>query len=161
MKIIHRRRSHCAKISNNNQRQIASRISRARKEFPLGSCNGFVLCGIPYRGWMSLRFLSALRTGIPLPHSGQATKATGRLHCYICNFLRVAQATLMCNSRIALFLAPFRDFLRIPTTLPYRNPPNLWKGSHSCGKAPHTRSRSGQMLSRLPESNRMLTCAAR
>jgi len=71
---------------------------------------------------MSLRFLSALRTGFPLPHSGQATKATGRLHCYICNFSRVAQATLQCKSRIALFLAPFRDFLSVTTRPGSRNP---------------------------------------
>lgn len=29
---------------------IAPRILRAQKDWPSGSCNGFVLCGIPYRG---------------------------------------------------------------------------------------------------------------
>jgi len=102
--------------------------------FPLGSCNGFVLCGIPYRGWMRYRLLSALRTGFPLPHSGQATKATGRLHCYICNFLRVAQATLLCKSRKALIHAPFRDFLRIAMGGGCCNLQRLWKGAGFCGK---------------------------
>ena len=101
------------KISKSDRHQMPSATKAHERVFPLGSCNGFVLCGIPYRGWMRYRLLSALRTGFPLPHSGQATKATGRLHCYICNFLRVAQATLLCKSRKALIHAPFRDSLRI------------------------------------------------
>lgn len=77
---------------------------------------------------------------LPTSLLGQAAKATGRLHCYICNFLRVAQASLMCNSRIALFLAPFRDFLRISTTRLSCNSPPLWKGPRFCGKAAQTRA---------------------
>jgi hypothetical protein len=129
------------KISKIDRHRNAWRHKGARKGFPLGSCNGFVLCGIPYRGRMSLRILSALRTGFPLPSiqallclKGAGPTATGRLHCYICNFSRVAQATLQCKSRIALFLALFRDFLRITTGLASRNPFQLWKEANSCGK---------------------------
>jgi hypothetical protein len=80
---------------------------------------------------MFCRYLNpTLRTGFPLPFRA-GHKATGRLHCYICNFLRVAQATLLCKSRIALFLAPFRDFLRISTTSRSCNQP-------ACGKSPQS-----------------------
>lgn len=122
------------KISKSDRHQMPGATKAHERVFPLGSCNGFVLCGIPYRGWMSLRFLSALRTGFPLPHSGQATKATGRLHCYLYNFPRVAQATLQCKSRIALFLALLRDFLSITTGPCSCNSQDLWKGSQFCGK---------------------------
>ncbi len=74
---------------------------------------------------------------------GQATKATRRLHCYICNFLRVAQATLQCKSRIGCIHAPFRDFLRITTTRGTRNPARLWKGARFCGKHSRNRMKSG------------------
>jgi hypothetical protein len=73
-----RRRSHCAKISNNNQRQIASRISRARKEFSSRVMQWVCSLRDSLQGLDELlSFLSALRTGFPLPHSGQAQRPPG------------------------------------------------------------------------------------
>ena len=71
---------------------------------------------------------------LPTSPLGAGHKATGRLHCYFCNFSRVVQATLLCKSRIGLFQAPFRDFLRITTRPLLRNLPHLWKGAGFCGK---------------------------
>jgi hypothetical protein len=71
---------------------IASRISRAQEDSPPGSCNGFVLCGIPYRGWM---LKSLIRPTNRLPTSLYSSlaaleragpKATGRLHCSSATF---------------------------------------------------------------------------
>ena len=73
---------------------------------------------------------------LPTSPLGAGHKATGRLHCYICNFSRVAHATLQCKSRMALFLAPLRDSLSIATGSPSRNPFLLWKEAPFCGKRP-------------------------
>lgn len=48
---------------------------------------------------------------LPTSPLGAGHKATGRLHCYICNFLRVAQATLQCKPRNQLV---FRVVSRLP-----------------------------------------------
>ena len=73
---------------------------------------------------------------LPTSPLGAGPKATGRLHCYICNFSRVAQATLQCKSRIALLLALFRDFLRIATDRQFRNPKGCGKASVSVETRP-------------------------
>ncbi len=90
---------------------------------------------------------------LPTSPLGAGPKATGRRHCYICNFSRVAHATLQCKSRIALFLAPFRDFLRIPTARGRCNPKRLWKGVGICGKHCLDRTRSGISISLRPRNN--------
>src|SRR5579872_4215960 len=91
---------------------------------------------------------------LPTSPLGAGHKATGRLHCYICNFLRVAQATLLCKSRKRLIHAPFRDFLRITTSHESRKQTRLWKGVHFCGKQPRRCVESGSNLSTL--SKRLL-----
>ncbi len=48
-----RRRSHCAKFQTTTSDKAPRAFRAHERNFPLGSCNGFVLCGIPYRGWMS------------------------------------------------------------------------------------------------------------
>ena len=55
------------KISKSDRHQMPSATKAHERVFPLGSCNGFVLCGIPYRGWMRLTL--ALRPTNRLPTS--------------------------------------------------------------------------------------------
>jgi hypothetical protein len=101
------------KISKNDRHQMPSATKAHERAFLPGHAMGLFSAGFPTGAWMSLRFRPTNR--LPTSPLGAGPKATGRLHCYICNFLRVAQATLLCKSRIALSLAPFRDFLRIAT----------------------------------------------
>lgn len=61
----------------------------------------------------------------------------------ICNFLRVAQATLRCKSRNPLIHASFRDLLRITTGTLSRNKLPLWKVSAFCGKQPRRCANKG------------------
>ena len=112
-RLVVRGRSHCAKYQRATGVETPSATKARERTFLSGHAMGLFSAGFPTGAGCALRLLSALRTGFPLPHLGQATTATGRLHCYICNFLRVAQATHQCKSRIGLIHAPFRDSLRI------------------------------------------------
>jgi hypothetical protein len=87
------------KISKSDRHQMPSATKAHERAFLSGHAMVLFSAGFPTGAGCALRLLSALRTGFPLPHSGQATKATGRLHCYFCNFSRVAHATLQCKSR--------------------------------------------------------------
>jgi hypothetical protein len=89
-----RRRSHCAKFQTTTSDNSPAHFARTR-----GLASWVMQWGCSLRGSQQG---SGVR--IPLPQSnptnrlptsllGQATQATGRLHCYICNFSRVAQAT--------------------------------------------------------------------
>lgn len=73
-----RRRSHCAKFQRSTDIKVW-RILRAQEDSPPGSCNGFVLCGIPYRGQgCGFRYLNpTLRTGFPLPTWGRPHRPPG------------------------------------------------------------------------------------
>lgn len=136
------------RTAQNFKQRPATKSPRAfrahRKTRLLGHAMGLFSAGFPTGVNGAPNASSSNPTNrLPTSHEGQATKATGRLHCYICNFLRVAHASLMCNSRTALFLAPFRDFLRISTTRSSCNSSALWKGNRICEKAPRTRANTG------------------
>jgi hypothetical protein len=102
------RRSHCAKFQTATSDKSPDAFRAHKRTRLLGHAMGLFSAGFPTGAGNASNATSSNPTNrLPTSHSGQATKATGRLHCYICNFLRVAQATLHCNSRIALFLARF------------------------------------------------------
>ena len=76
-----------------------------------------------------------LRTGFPLPTRGRP-QGHREAPLLICNFSRVAQATLQCKSRIGINLRLNRDFLRISTGLQSCKTKGLWKAGISVGKMP-------------------------
>jgi hypothetical protein len=111
------------KFSKIDRRLNAWRISRAQEGSPPGSCNGFVLCGIPYRGRRcGLRYL--FQPYEPASHFPYRAGPKGHREAplLICNFSRVTQATLRCKSRNRLISCALRDFLRITTDPGSRNP---------------------------------------
>lgn len=97
-RLVSRRRSHCAKY----QRATGIKcLAPQRRTKGFSSRVMQWCCSL----WDSLQGLDELTLPIrptnrlPTSPLGAGPKATGRLHCYICNFLRVAQATLYCKSR--------------------------------------------------------------
>lgn len=75
-----------------------------------------------------------LRTSFPLPSSGRPN-GHREAPSLICNFQRVAHATLYCNSRLILRSPSRCDFLRIAIHQPQRNPQTCGKAPASVGKA--------------------------
>ena len=132
-RLVVRRRSHCAKYQRATGIEMPSATKAHERFFLSGHAMGLFSAGFPTGAGCAL---TSIRPTNRLPTSplGAGHKATGRLHCYICNFLRVAQATLLCKSQKRLIHAPFRDFLRIATYCGSGNPARLWKGGRFCGK---------------------------
>jgi hypothetical protein len=62
-----------------------------------GSCNGLFSEGFPTGIEDLIRAHPILRTGLPFPRCGQDPKAHWEAPLLICNFQRVAQATLCCK----------------------------------------------------------------
>ena len=138
----------------------ASRISRAQEDSPPGSCNGFVLCGIPYRG----RGCVKRHLNLPYEPASHFPYRAGQIGhreapLLICNFSRVTQGYSPCKSRNRLISCALRDFLRISTGSGSRNPKPLWKDTRFCGKAPRSRTRSGESLSQIGLERTEITCA--
>ena len=78
----------------------AWRILRAQEDSPPGSCNGFVLCGIPYRGQgRCFRYLVQPYEPASLFPPGAGRIGHREAPLLICNFLRIAQAIPSCKSR--------------------------------------------------------------
>ncbi len=132
-RLVVRRRSHCAKYQRSTGIEMPS-ATKAHERISSRVMQWVCSLRDSLQGLDELTLPIRPTNRLPTSPLGAGHKATGRLHCYICNFLRVAQATLQCKSRIALFLALFRDFLRIATEGESRNPHQLWKGPCFCGK---------------------------
>ncbi len=113
-RLVVRRRSHCAKY----QRATGNKcLAPQRRTKGFSSRVMQWVCSLrdSLQGLDELTLPIRPTNRLPTSPLGAGHKATGRLHCYICNFSRVAQATLQCKSRTGLIHAPFRDFLRITT----------------------------------------------
>ena len=141
-RLVGRRRSHCAKYQRATSIKCLA-PQRRTKGFSSRVMQWVCSLRDSLQGLDELALPIRPTNRLPTSPLGAGHKATGRLHCYICNLLRVAQATLLCKSRIGLFQAPFRDFLRITTDHEYCNQHALWKGVRFCGKHPPGRMKSG------------------
>jgi|SRR5579859_7025607 len=102
-------------LRKNLKDQPASKSTHGRANFGsqvtrriavLGSCNGIVLCGIPYRGEGHLPHLTQ-RTGfyslsgwLPSPVFPDLPGPLKKLHCFINNFLRLSLNSQNCKPMI-------------------------------------------------------------
>jgi hypothetical protein len=120
------------RAAQNIKQRPAKRPSRyGSRDYHPGSCNGLFSLGIPYRGsGGSLQPCSSNLTWPNEPASHFPLRAghtpTGKLHCLSCNLLRVAQATLHCNSA----------FIRLQL-FENTSGPGLEQAEKTCGKPPN------------------------
>jgi hypothetical protein len=140
------------KISKSDRHQMPSATKAHERVFPLGSCNGFVLCGIPYRGWMRLTL--ALRPTNRLPTSPLGAGHKGHREAPLLHLQLFKSSTGHPSLQLAnrLVLSTFRDFLRIATTRPSRNSIRLWKGPNPVGKPLSPASNQPQIAARGRDS---------
>jgi hypothetical protein len=111
------------------------------KGLPFRSCNGLFSAGFPtgVQGVACPLPQLTLRTSFPLPIQGRPF-GHREAPLLICNFFRVTQATLVCNSRLAIAVVANCDLLRISTLRLQCKLTCLWESGSFCGKNSHNRA---------------------
>ena len=110
-RLVGRRRSHCAKYQRATSIKCLAPLRRTKGVFSSRVMQWVCSLRDSLQGLDELTLPIRPTNRLPTSPLGAGHKATGRLHCYICNFLRVAQATLQCKPRNQLV---FRVVSRLP-----------------------------------------------
>ena len=127
------------RTAQNFKHQPATKSPRAfrahKRTCLLGHAMGLFSAGFPTGVDCAPNATSSNPTNrLPTSPIGQATKATGRLHCYICNFLRVTQghssvqlANRLVLSTVSRLPENTNDTHILQLTCPVERPLFLWE----------------------------------